>query len=83
MSAPDVQGYWVHLICAVCWEKRRGNAIPSTVKVPPEDEEESCCCFCGKAILGTLRIYVRHNPAELGCSHTEPGESGSTRTVRG
>lgn len=43
------------------------------VRVKPElTPEEEPCCFCGVTIINVMKyggIYIRHDPAELECTH--------------
>lgn len=55
---------WTHLICDPCWRQKEGDKIPVRLLT----NEVELCCFCG--LTTTSGIYVRHNPKEMGCQHS-------------
>lgn len=61
---------WTHSICKTCWEKKtaaEGN--PDRIPVTVRNDSDKPCCFCAEPTMAG--IYVRHDPAQLKCSHPE------------
>lgn len=64
---------WTHLICDDCWDKKNPDLAAVTADVgfrslePAEFGKPTLCCFCSEPTRSG--IYVRHDQAELSCSH--------------
>jgi len=56
---------WTHRQCTDCWNERNPDRQAHMIC----GERSNTCCFCGKST--NAGIYVRHDPSDLSCDHTE------------
>lgn len=63
---------WTHRICADCYIDRFETLSVPTRMVPDLTPQEEPCCFCRVTIINVGLhggIYIRHDPAQLECTH--------------